>query len=88
MTEPRLDISTARIELSSMDGRLRVTPVIYVTRHGRDAFVIVSTEHFEAMRDTLEVMMDPEAMSNLVASEADIKAGRLHSHESVEAEER
>ena len=43
------------------------------------AWVTISTDEYESMRATIEVLSDPEAMEQLRKSEEDIKAGRTKS---------
>ncbi|HEY3245628.1 MAG TPA: type II toxin-antitoxin system Phd/YefM family antitoxin [Phycisphaerae bacterium] len=81
-----LDISDARKQLNTLDRRLREHRVIYITRHNKQAFVVVDSEYFSALLETLEVLADPEAIRMLQESIADIRAGRLHDHEDVKRE--
>lgn len=86
MTTPTLDISDARKQLSTLDQRLREQRVIYVTRHNREAFVVVDSEYFAALLETIEVLADPDALRMLQDSLADVRAGRLHEHADVKRE--
>lgn len=82
----RIDISEARKQLNSLDKRLLSEPIIYVTRHNKNAFVVVDTECMSAMLEALEIMSDPESYRMFVQSLDDIRAGRLHDHEDVKRE--
>ena len=81
-----LDISEARKQLNSIDKRLKDERVIVITRHNKQVFAVVDLEYLSAVRETIEVLSDPEAMRMLQQSIADIRAGRLHDHEDVERE--
>jgi PHD/YefM family antitoxin component YafN of YafNO toxin-antitoxin module len=86
MPTATLDISEARKQLNSLDQRLRDERVIVVTRHNKKAFAVVDLEYWSAVMETIEILSDPEAMRMLAQSVEDIRAGRLHDHESVEQE--
>ena len=81
-----LDISEARKQLTTLDQRLKDEHVIYVTRHNKQAFAVVDLEYLSAVRETLEILSDPEAMRMLQESIKDIREGRLHDHDDVEKE--
>lgn len=48
---------------------------VIVTRNGRPAAVLISTEDLEALEETLSLLSDPEAMAQLAEAEAAIDAG-------------
>ncbi|MGK2884735.1 MAG: type II toxin-antitoxin system Phd/YefM family antitoxin [Rhodococcus sp. (in: high G+C Gram-positive bacteria)] len=48
---------------------------VIVTRNGRPAAVLISTEDLEALEETLSLLSDPEAMAQLAEAEAAINAG-------------
>nr|MBA3381880.1 type II toxin-antitoxin system Phd/YefM family antitoxin [Actinomycetota bacterium] len=43
------------------------------------AAVVISTEEWEALEETLEILQDDETLAALRESEQDVKAGRLFS---------
>jgi PHD/YefM family antitoxin component YafN of YafNO toxin-antitoxin module len=47
---------------------------------------VLSTEEYEALMETLEVLEDDEALEALRESEEDCRAGRLHSLDEVRRE--
>jgi antitoxin YefM len=49
---------------------------IVVTRNGRPAAMLVSYAEYERLKETLDVLSDPELMRQIRQSEADIAAGR------------
>lgn len=59
---------------------------VVITRNGRPAGVMLSSEEYEALAETLEVLDDDEAMEALRESEADVRAGRVHSLDEVRRE--
>ncbi len=49
---------------------------VVVTRNGRPAAVLVSPEDLEALEETLALLSDPEALTDLLEAERDLKAGK------------
>lgn len=81
-----IDISEARKQFNSLDKRLSTDPILYVTRHNKQAFVIVDVECMSAMLETLEIMSDPDSYRMFQQSLEDIRQGRVHDHEEVKRE--
>ena len=81
-----LDISEARRQFTKLDERLREERLIWVTRHGKEAFAVVDVELMQAVLETLEILRDPEAFKMLEQSLEDVRAGRLYDHEDVKRE--
>jgi prevent-host-death family protein len=86
VAETTMEISDVRRQLDTLDMRLQRTPIIFVTRHGKRAFALVSAEHLSAMQETMEILSDPNALRLLQQSLEDIRAGRVHDHDDVFAE--
>jgi antitoxin YefM len=59
---------------------------VVITRNGRPAAVVISTEEWEALEETLEVLDDEATLEALRESEEDVKAGRLFSLDEVRRE--
>jgi antitoxin YefM len=59
---------------------------VVITRKGRPAAVVLSSEEYEALAETLGVLEDEEALEALRESEADVRAGRTHSLDEVRRE--
>ncbi len=59
---------------------------VVITRNGRPAAVVLSTEEYEALEETLEILQDEETLAALRDSEKDVKAGRLFSLDDVRRE--
>jgi antitoxin YefM len=51
---------------------------VVITRNGRPAAVVLSSEEYEALAETLEVLEDDETLGALRQSEADVRAGRVY----------
>lgn len=56
---------------------------VVITRNGRPVGVMLSSEEYEALAETLEVLEDEETVEALRESEADVRAGRLSSLDEV-----
>jgi len=59
---------------------------VVITRNGRPVAVVLSTEEYEALEETLEVLQDEKTLAALRESEEDVKAGRLFSLDEVRRE--
>jgi antitoxin YefM len=59
---------------------------VVITRNGRPAGVVLSSDEYEALTETLGVLEDEEAMDALRESEADVRAERVYSLEEVRRE--
>lgn len=49
---------------------------VIVTRNGKPAAMLVSYAEYESLKETLDVLSDPELMRQIRQSEADIAAGK------------
>lgn len=49
---------------------------IVVTRNGKPAAMLVSYAEYERLKETLDVLSDPDLMSQIRESEAEIAAGK------------
>ena len=56
---------------------------VVITRNGRPAAVVLSSDEYAALAETLEVLEDDEALQALGESEADVRAGRVYSLDEV-----
>ncbi len=59
---------------------------VVITRNGRPAAVVLSSDEYEALAETLEVLEDDDALEALRESEADVRAGRVYSLDEVRRE--
>ena len=79
-TEARASLSEL---LDDVEGRHEH---VVITRKGRPTAVVISTEEWEALEETLEILQDEETMAALRASDEDVRAGRLFSLDEVKRE--
>ena len=56
---------------------------VVITRNGRPAGVMLSSDEYEALEETLEVLEDNNAVEALRESETDVRAGRVYSLDEV-----
>ena len=69
-------LTEARNRLSEIVDDVVTTGSDFVTtRHGRPAAVIVGYDEYESLLETLNILSDPETMTDV--AEADIAAGNL-----------
>ena len=79
--------SRARAELSELlDDVERTHEHVEITRNGRRAGVLMSSEEYEVIQETLEILSDDEVLDALRESEKDVRAGRLQTLAEVRAE--
>lgn len=77
MTPEEVPLAEVKDRLSEVVERVRKQHGrVVITKHGRPAAVLVSTEDLESLEETLEIMSDPELMAAIREAEADVAAGR------------
>lgn len=59
---------------------------VVITRNGRPVAVVVSSEEYDALAETLEVLEDEETLAALRESEVDVREGRTQSLTDVRRE--
>ena len=79
-TEARSTLSELLDEVTSRQEH------VVITRKGRPAAVVLSSEEYEALSETLEILEDGETLAALRESEADVKAGRVYPADEVRRE--
>jgi len=57
-----------------------------ITRNGRPAAVVLSSEEYDALAETLEVLEDEETLEAMRESEVDVREGRTQSLTDVRRE--
>ena len=68
----------ARAKLSELLDELEARHEhVIITRNGRPAAVLVSTDEQEVLEETLEILQDEELLQALHESHEDVKSGRL-----------
>jgi antitoxin YefM len=85
MTE--MALMTARAKLTGLNRELQKRPstVVRITHRGKASMTLMSSELYDTLLETLDVMSDQNAVEALRKSLADIKAGRVHTLEDVAA---
>ena len=77
----------ARAELSDLLDEVEARHEhVVVTRNGRPVAIVLSTEEWEAIEETLEILQDEETLEALRESEADVRAGRVRPWDEVRRE--
>src|SRR3954466_8226218 len=72
-----LPISEVKAKLPELVTRVEeLEEEVIVTRNGKPAAMLVSYADYERMKETLDVLSDPELMRQIRQSEADIAAGK------------
>lgn len=61
---------------------------VVITKHGKPAAVLMSTEDLEALEDTLDLLSDPRALDSLRRAEKDVAEGRVEYLSKDEARKR
>lgn len=84
MTMTVLSLAEVKSHLSELVGRVnsqheRVT----VTVHGKPSAVLIATDDLESLEETIAILSDPEALSRLAASEAELARGEGESEEQL-----
>ncbi len=84
MTMTMLSLAEVKSHLSELVGRVnsqheRVT----VTVHGKPSAVLIATEDLESLEETIAILSDPDALSRLAASEAELARGEGESEEQL-----
>lgn len=72
-----LPISEVKAKLPELVNRVEeLEEEIIVTRNGKPAAMLVSYADYERLKETLDVLSDPELMRQIRQSEAEIAAGK------------
>src|SRR5438093_12539797 len=72
-----LPISEVKAKLPELVNRVeQLEEEIIVTRNGKPAAMLVSYADYERLKETLDVLSDPELMRQIRKSEAEIAAGK------------
>jgi PHD/YefM family antitoxin component YafN of YafNO toxin-antitoxin module len=81
----QLTISAARKGFLSLPATLARVPerALTITRHGEPVMGVMSSDLFESIIETLDILSDVEATAALRESIEDLKRGRLVDHTAV-----
>ena len=86
MSDRVLPLAEIKKRLSEIvDGIEQRHERVVLTRNGRPAAVLMSPDELESLEETLDILSDPAALSEIRAAEADIDAGRSISAEELQA---
>ncbi len=79
-----MTVTDAKARLSELVAAVATThDHIEITRNGEPAAVLISAEELDSLRETIAILSDPGAVSEIRESEADIAAGRLTDPEDI-----
>ena len=83
MTE--IALMTARAKLTGLSRELRRSPrtVVRITHRGKPSMTLMSSELYDTLVESLDVMSDPIALEGLRRSLADVQSGRVHTLDDV-----
>ena len=68
--------------IAKIDGKL---DRYIVTKRGKPVIVMLSVEDYESLMETLDILADSKAMTDLRKGEDDIRKGRTHSWAEIKA---
>lgn len=72
-----MPVSEAKDRLSALVESVQDThETVTITRHGKAAAVLISSEELESLRETLMWLSDPGHRSEITEAEADIASGQ------------
>jgi prevent-host-death family protein len=81
-----LPLAAVKARLSEMVDRVEHThDRVTVTRNGRPAAVLISSDELESLEDTLELLSDPDALAELRDSQAAHAAGDFLTGDEIRA---
>jgi antitoxin YefM len=81
-----LPLAEVKAKFSEMVDRVEQThDRITVTRNGRPAAVLISSEELALMEDTLDLLSDPQALAELRESREALKSGDFRTADEVRA---
>lgn len=81
-----MEITEARSQFGKLQKRVQDERVIYVTKHGKEAFAVVDVEYLQIILETIEIVSDPESYRMFTESIEDIKNGRVIDHDDLKRE--
>ena len=71
-------VTDAKARLSELVAAVATThDHIEITRNGEPAAVLISADELDALRETIAILSDPEAVAQIRQSQVDIAAGNL-----------
>ncbi len=81
-----MSLAEAKAHLSDVVSRVgRQHERVTVTVHGHPSAVLLSPDDLERLEETIAVLADSDLMTQLVAAEADVAAGRIETQQDLDA---
>ncbi len=82
-----LPITEARTKLPTLvDNANKLLDEYIITVNGKPAAVLMSVDELESLRETWEIMSDPEVMKDIRQGEKDFAEGKYEDWETVQKE--
>lgn len=81
-----LSISETRKKITSLEEELSFEDTISVKNHGKEVFAILRWDTYEAIAETLEILSDEQAFSELKIGLNQLKNGKLIDFEEFKKE--
>ncbi len=73
----RLSLADVKNRLSEVVEQVEVEHArVTITKHGRPAAVLISADDLESLEETLALLSDPEVLTQIRASRAEVRAGQ------------
>jgi len=73
----RMSISETRKQITSLEEYLSFEDTISVTNHGKEVFAIIRWDTYEAIAETLDILADEEAYSELKVGLQQLESGEF-----------
>ena len=86
MSDVTLPLAEIKKRLSEIvDGVEQRHDRVVLTRNGRPAAVLMSPEDLEALEETLDILSDPKAMTQIRRAQREVEAGKVVTGEELRA---
>ncbi len=82
----RISTTQFRRDMRGSFARISDGGHLEVTCHGETVAHVVNSDEWSGMRETLDILSNEDALRDLLRGMDDVRAGRVHDHESVKAE--
>ncbi|GAB2826036.1 type II toxin-antitoxin system Phd/YefM family antitoxin [Alpinimonas psychrophila] len=82
-----MSVSEAKDKLSMLVESVESThDAVIITRHGKPAAVLISTEDLDSLQETLAWLSDPTHAAEMAEAEAEVSSGRMLTLDEVRAQ--
>lgn len=83
-----LPLSEVKIKLSAIvAGVVRRADEVIITRNGKPAAVLISTDEYDSWKETQEIKRDPDLVRQIRENMAEYKAGHFKQYSQEELDE-